>query len=94
MRKLDLVLIAVGDPTRRAIVDRLARGPLRVTDVAGPFRISLAAVSKHVKVLERAGLVRRTRSGREHILALDARPLLAMLRWAHRYRDPLWPPHR
>ena len=61
----DRILVAIADPTRRAILDRLARGSARVTDVAEPFDMSLAAVSKHVQVLERAGLVRRTRSGRE-----------------------------
>lgn len=69
---IDAVFAAIADPTRRAILDRLARGPLRVTDVAAPFAMSLNAVSKHVKVLERAKLVRRTRRGRVHTLALDA----------------------
>jgi len=78
--RLDDVLVAISDPTRRAILDRLSRGPARVTDVAEPFAISLAAVSKHVRVLERAGLVRRARAGREHALALDARPLRQVAR--------------
>ena len=60
------MLAAIADPTRRAILGRLARGEARVTDVAEPFDMSLAAVSKHVRILERAGLVRRTRQGREH----------------------------
>ncbi len=68
MPQLDDVLAAVSDATRRAILARLARGPARVTDVAEPFAMSLAAVSKHVKVLERAGLVRPSRPGREHRL--------------------------
>jgi len=79
------VLVAISDPTRRAILDRLSRGPARVTDVAEPFNMSLAAVSKHVRVLERAGLVQRARAGREHALALDARPLRQVARWASRY---------
>jgi DNA-binding transcriptional ArsR family regulator len=83
--RLDAVLAAIADPTRRAIVDRLARGPARVTDIAEPFAMSLNAVSKHVKVLERARLVRRTRSGREHTLELEARPLREVVRWASRY---------
>jgi DNA-binding transcriptional ArsR family regulator len=83
--KLGRVLAAVSDPTRRAIVDRLARGPARVTDVAAPFAISLNAVSKHVKVLETAGVVRRARRGREHMLQLNAEPLQQVARWAHRY---------
>lgn len=79
---LDKVLAAASDATRRAILARLAEGPARVTDVAQPFAMSLAAVSKHVKVLESAGLVRRTRQGREHLLALDAAPLREVARWA------------
>jgi DNA-binding transcriptional ArsR family regulator len=82
---LDHVLAAIADPTRRAILDRLTRGPARVTDVAEPFEMSLAAVSKHVRMLERAGLVRRTRQGREHTLTLDARPLRRVVRWTSRY---------
>jgi len=78
---MDAVIAAIADPTRRAIVDRLALGPARVTDVAAPFPISLPAISRHVKVLERAGLVRRARHGREHILALDAEPLREVHRW-------------
>ena len=66
------MLVAISDPTRRAILDRLTRGPARVTDLAEPFEMSLAAVSKHVRVLERAGLVRRARRGREHTLTLEA----------------------
>jgi DNA-binding transcriptional ArsR family regulator len=65
MDQLGQVLAAASDPTRRGIIDRLARGPARVTDVAEPFSMSLNAVSKHIKVLEKAGLVRRCRQGRE-----------------------------
>jgi len=78
---------ALADPTRRAIVARLARGPSRVTDIAEPFDMSLNAVSKHVKVLERAGLVRRVRVGREHNLVLDAKPLREVARFAARYES-------
>jgi DNA-binding transcriptional ArsR family regulator len=73
---------ALGDPTRLALVERLSEGPRRVTELAEPFAMSLNAVSKHLKVLERAGLVRRTREGREHILALAPEPLQAVSRWA------------
>src|SRR5579862_5804427 len=73
---------ALSDPTRRAIVERLTRGPTRVTDVAAPFDMSLNAVSKHIKVLEAAHLVRRTRHGREHTLELDPKPLREVARWA------------
>ena len=82
---LGQVLAAISDPTRRAIVDRLTRGPARVTDLAARFPMSLNAVSKHLKTLEQAGLVRRRRQGREHTLSLDPRPLEEVARWAHRY---------
>ena len=85
MPTLDHVLVAISDPTRRAILDRLTRGPARITDVAEPFEMSLAAVSKHVRMLERGGLVRRARRGREHTLTLDARPLRRVVQWTSRY---------
>jgi DNA-binding transcriptional ArsR family regulator len=78
---VESVFLAISDPTRRAILDRLAHGPARVTDVAAPFSMSLNAVSKHVKLLERAGLVRRARQGREHVLSLEAAPLGEVARW-------------
>ena len=61
---IDRVSAAISDPTRRAILQRLARGPARISDAAEPFSISLTGFCKHVRVLERAGLVRRTRHGR------------------------------
>ena len=76
------VFLAISDPTRRAILDRLTRGPARVTDVAAPFDMSLNAVSKHIKVLEAAHLIRRTRQGREHTLELDPKPLREVAQWA------------
>ena len=79
---LNAVLAAIADPTRRAILDRLATGPARVTDLAAPFEMSLNAVSKHIKVLEAVQLVRRTRQGREHTLELDPAPLREVTRWA------------
>ena len=82
---LDAAFAALSDPTRRAIVDRLSRGPARVTDLAGRFPISLAAVSKHLRVLERAGMVKRRRRGREHHLELRAVPLREVARWTSRY---------
>jgi DNA-binding transcriptional ArsR family regulator len=84
---VDATFLAIADPTRRAILDRLMQGPARVTDVAAPFAMSLAAVSKHVKVLERAGLVRRARNGREHTLQLEAAPLREVARWTSRYQE-------
>ncbi len=85
-RQLDHTLSALADPTRRAILRRLARGETRVTDVARPFAMSLAAVSKHVRVLERAGLVRRRRAGRDHLLSLEAEPLDDVARWIEAQR--------
>jgi DNA-binding transcriptional ArsR family regulator len=78
---LNRTLLALADPTRRAILRRLARSPERVTDVAAPFQMSLNAVSKHIRVLEAAGLVKRTVSGREHLLRADAAPLAAASDW-------------
>jgi DNA-binding transcriptional ArsR family regulator len=83
--RITAVLTAIADPTRRAIIEQLARGPARVTDLAAPFAISLNAVSKHVKVLEQARLVHRTRSGREHTLTLEAEPLRHVMRWTSRF---------
>jgi DNA-binding transcriptional ArsR family regulator len=88
-RSLDDTLAALSDPTRRAILERLSRGDARVTDVAGPFSISLNSVSKHIRLLERAGLVRRHVVGREHHLSLDGRPLDAAATWIERQRA-LW----
>jgi DNA-binding transcriptional ArsR family regulator len=83
--KLDDVMLAIADPTRRAILGRLARGPARISDVAAPFSMSLTGVCKHVRVLERAGLVRRTRHGRENSLQLSAEPLREVAHWVARY---------
>ncbi len=87
MESLSTTLLAISDPTRRAILDRLMQGPARVTDVAAPFAMSLAAVSKHLKVLENAGLVRRTRQGREHTIELEAGPLREVMSWAAHYEQ-------
>lgn len=84
--QLDAVFVAVADPTRRAILARLARADARVTELAGDFPISLNSTSKHIRMLERAGLVRRTVQGREHVLSLDAAQLAAASRWLDRYR--------
>jgi DNA-binding transcriptional ArsR family regulator len=83
---LDRVFSAVSDPTRRAILARLAESDARVTDVASAFPISLNSTSKHIRVLEGAGLVRRTVRGREHILTLDAAPLEDAAEWIAHYR--------
>ncbi len=83
---LDRVFSAVSDPTRRAILARLAESDARVTDVAGAFPISLNSTSKHIRVLEGAGLVRRTVRGREHILSLEVAPLSEAAAWIDHYR--------
>lgn len=88
-RDLDHTLVALSDPTRRAILERLSRGDARVTDVAGPFSISLNSVSKHIRLLERAGLVHRHVIGREHHLSLDTRPLDDAAAWIERQRT-MW----
>jgi DNA-binding transcriptional ArsR family regulator len=83
---LDRVFSAVSDPTRRAILARLAESEARVTDLASEFPISLNSTSKHIRVLEGAGLVRRTVRGREHILSLEAAPLQDAADWIAHYR--------
>jgi len=83
---LTLTLVALADPTRRAILQRLSNGQARVTDLANPFAISLNAVSKHIRVLERARLVRRRRAGREHLLSLNPKPLDEAAAWIETQR--------
>jgi DNA-binding transcriptional ArsR family regulator len=85
--RLDDTMLALADPTRRAILDQLRRGPARVTDVARPFDISLNSVSKHIRILERAELVVRTVSGREHVLAFNPAPLDEAQAWIQAHRD-------
>jgi DNA-binding transcriptional ArsR family regulator len=84
---LDRVMVAISDPTRRAIIGRLARGPARISDVAAPFSMSLTGFCKHVRVLERAGLVHRTHRGRENTLTLSAEPLRHVARWISKYEQ-------
>lgn len=86
---LDQTLVALADPTRRAILHRLAQGEARVTDLARPFKVSLNSVSKHIRMLERARLVTRRRSGREHILTLNPKPLDDAAAWIEEHRI-LW----
>ncbi len=78
---LDHTMLALADPTRRAILERLGAGEARVTDLAAPFAMSLNAVSKHIRILERAALVSRRRAGREHVLSLNPAPLDAASAW-------------
>jgi DNA-binding transcriptional ArsR family regulator len=89
--RLDRTLLALADPTRRAILRRLMRQDARVTDLAAPFEVSLNAISKHIRVLEQAGLVTRRVVGREHHLAFDPRPLDAAAAWIAAQRA-FWEP--
>ena len=84
---LDRVYAALADPTRRAILSRLTQESVRVTELAEPFAMSLNAVSKHVRVLEEAGLIRREIQGREHVLSLNAAPLQEATAWLETYRQ-------
>ncbi len=87
--QLDAVFHAIADPTRRAMLARLGDGPIRVGDLAAPFAITLAAASKHIKVLEGAGLIRREVQGRVHMCRLDAAPLHAGAEWLRHY-EKFW----
>ena len=84
--RLDETLMALADPTRRAILQRLSEGEARVTELAEPFAISLNSVSKHIRVLERAHLVRRRIAGREHILSFNPEPLDEAAAWIESQR--------
>jgi len=85
-KSLDSVFNALCDPTRRAILARLTDADARVTDIAAAFPISLNSISKHIRMLERAGLVKRSIAGREHLLSLEAAPLAAASEWIEHYR--------
>lgn len=85
-RPLDAVYAALSHPVRRSLLERLQPGGAKVTELAAPFAISLAAVSKHIRVLEAAGLVRRTIIGREHHLVLEPSPLMGASNWLDSYR--------
>jgi DNA-binding transcriptional ArsR family regulator len=84
-RQLDAIFGALSDPTRRAMLRRLSEGERSVGELAEPFRMSLAAASKHIRVLENAGLVRRQVEGRTHRVSLDAVPLHAGAEWLRHY---------
>jgi DNA-binding transcriptional ArsR family regulator len=87
--RLDLVFKALSDPTRRAMLDRLAKAELTVSELAAPYRMSLAAASKHIQTLERASLVKRTVRGRIHYCRIDPRPLERADDWLRSY-ERLW----
>jgi len=85
-RTLDRIFHALAHPARRAILHRLARGEQNLTQLAAPLRMSFPAASKHVRVLERARLVRRLVSGRTHLCRIEARPLAEADAWLEAYR--------
>ena len=87
--RLDLVFRALGDNTRRAMLQRLAKGEHTVGELAAPYNMSLAAASKHIQTLERAGLVKRTVRGRIHYCRIDPRPLERADDWLRGY-ERLW----
>ena len=89
MDGLSTTFAALADPTRRAILARLAAGDCSVTELAEPFDMSMPAVSKHLRVLERAGLITRRREAQFRHCSLDARPLKDVAEWAGHYRR-LW----
>lgn len=88
-RRLDAVFAALADPTRRAIIARLASGEASVTELAEPFTMSQPAISKHLKVLERAGLISRSRAAQRRPRRLEATRLRGATEWLERYRK-LW----
>jgi DNA-binding transcriptional ArsR family regulator len=84
---LDATFAALADPTRRAILARLATGEASVTELTAPFRMSQPAISKHLKVLERAGLISRGRDAQRRPRRLEAKPLAEATKWIERYRE-------
>ena len=87
--QLSVTFAALADPTRRAILARLASGECSVTELAEPFEMSMPAVSKHLRVLERAGLIARRRQAQWRPCRIEARPLKEVAAWAEQYRD-MW----
>jgi len=85
--QLTLTFSALADPTRRAILSRLARGEATVSELAQPFAMSLPAISRHLKVLERAGLIRRGRAAQWRPCKLEAAPLKEVDDWVEKYRE-------
>jgi DNA-binding transcriptional ArsR family regulator len=85
--RLDATFLALADPTRRAILERLAKGEASVNELAEPFAMSQPAISKHLKILERAGLIRAGKDGQRRPRRIDGRPLADASAWIERYRD-------
>lgn len=84
--QLSQIFHCLSDSTRRKILERLTHGPLTVTEIKTPFKVSLVAISKHLKVLERAKLIRRQKMGREHLIRLHPQPLRDAYRYIENYK--------
>jgi DNA-binding transcriptional ArsR family regulator len=89
MDQLSDVLTAISHPSRRRIIGQLAAGPARFTDIARPFDLSLNAITKHLRLLERAGLIGRERKGREVLISFRPEPLRLVSGWVHEY-EKFW----
>jgi len=87
--RLNATFLALADPTRRAILSRLASGEASVNELAAPFQMSQPAVSKHIKMLERAGLISRSRNAQRRPCRIEAKPLEDAWSWLERYRE-IW----
>ena len=87
--RLDETFAALANSTRRAILARLAQGEASVNELAAPFEMTLPAISKHIKVLERAGLIARSRHAQFRPCRIEAEPLASVSSWAEQYR-PIW----
>jgi len=85
MDQLTGILTAISHPSRRAIIGQLAGGPARFTDIAKPFDTALNSVTKHLKLLERAGLIERKKQGREVFISFRGKPLRQVAGWVHEY---------
>ena len=88
-RRLNATFLALADPTRRAILSRLASGDASVNELAAPFEMSQPAISKHLKMLERAGLISRSRDAQRRPCRIEAKPLEDAWSWLERYRG-IW----
>jgi DNA-binding transcriptional ArsR family regulator len=84
--RADLIFHCLSDSTRRGILERLAKKPLSVSQIKEPYKMSLVAVSKHIKVLERASLVRRQKMGREYLIRLHPQPLRLAFKYIEEYK--------
>ena len=91
MDQFSHVLTAISHPSRRAMINQLAQGPARFTDIAKPFDLSLNAITKHLKLLERAGLISREKQGREVFVSFRGEPLREVAGWIHEY-ERFWNP--